>query len=130
MLNQAKSRRGMKAMPMARELLRPEDATNWDDFLDRIALERAARSAHRESFPARPWVLTGALLLVISLLLIGYAAGRSGRWWEWVAAIVLLAVVGRMIVAAVQRAEVDDERLRELDKLELAWKSHLERSWR
>jgi hypothetical protein len=42
----------MKAMPMERELLKPEDATNWDDFLERITLERSARSDHRESFPA------------------------------------------------------------------------------
>ena len=52
-------------MPMARELLRPEDATNWDDFLDRIALERSARSARRQSFPvgsvARLDVARGAL---------------------------------------------------------------------
>lgn len=127
MLNHAKPRQGMKAMPMARELLKPEDATNWDDFLDRIALERAARSTHRESFARCPWVLTGALLLLVPLLLIGYATGRGGSWWEWVAAIVLLTVVGRMIAVAARHAEVDDERLRELDQLELAWKSHLER---
>jgi len=105
---------------MARELLRPEDATNWDDFLERIALERAARSA-RQPFLTAPWGF-----LVISLLVISYAAAWEGPWWLWVAAFIPLVLVFRMIVKAAGRADADRERLKELDQLELGWKSHLE----
>jgi protein-S-isoprenylcysteine O-methyltransferase Ste14 len=117
----------MKAMPMASGLLRPEDATNWDDFLERIAVERCVTSARRKSYPPTFWVSVGALLLVVSLVLLSYATGRHGRWWEWVAAAVPLAVLWRMATAALRRAGQDDKRLAELDLLELGWKSHLER---
>ena len=106
---------------------RPEEATNWDDFLERIAQERSATNDRLDSFPPFFWVSLGALLLVVSLLFMSYAAGWHGLWWEWLVAIAPLVVLGRMVVVAAGRAESDAQRLRELDRLELAWKSHLER---
>jgi len=114
-------------MPMAREQpLRPEDATSWDDFLDRIAQERSARSDRARSIAPVRWVALGAGPLVLSVVMSSYATNWHGRWWEWPAALIFLTVVFRMALAAAQRAERDDERLEELDRLELGWKSHLE----
>ena len=105
---------------MARELLKPEDATTWDDFLERIAVERCARNDHLRSVRSMRGLLFG-----LSLVLLSYVIGWQGQWWQWLGAIAVLAV-GGLGVAAVCRAESDRERLRELDLLELGWKSHLE----
>jgi hypothetical protein len=111
---------------MAREALRPEDATSWDDFLDRIAQERFARSDSRRSVGSFRWIMAGALLPVSLMVLFSYTAGWHGLWWEWPAALAPLAIVVRMAFAAARRIERDDQRLRELDLLELGWKSHLQ----
>jgi hypothetical protein len=112
---------------MARELLRPEDATTWDDFLDRIAEERSVRSCRRGSAGSLCWESAGALLLGVSLVAFTYAAGADGVWWEWLVVLAPLAALVRMAIVATERAERNDERLKELDQLELGWKSHLER---
>jgi hypothetical protein len=111
---------------MAREALRPEDATSWDDFLDRIAQERSACSRSRGSVGSLRWVMAGVLLGVVLMALSAHVAGWDVRWWLWSAALVPLAIVIRIAFAAAERVERDDERLKELDLLELAWKSHLE----
>ena len=106
--------------------LRPEDATSWDDFLDRIAEERSAKSDRARSIAPGRWVVLGAGPLVLSVVLSSYAANWHGRWWEWPAALIFLTLLFRMALAAAQRAERDDRRLEELDRLELGWKSHLQ----
>lgn len=111
---------------MAREPLRPEDATSWDDFLDRIAEERQERSRSRGSVGSLRWVMAGAMLVVALPVLVSYAEGWHGLWWQGPAALAAFAIVVRMAFAAAQRVERDDERLKELDLLELGWKSHLE----
>jgi Flp pilus assembly protein TadB len=112
---------------MAREPLRPEDATSWDDFLDRIAQERFARSRSQRSVGSLRWVMAGALLLVSLMVLFSYTKGSHGLWWQWPAVLLaLLAIVVWMAFAAARRVERDDERLKELDLLELGWKSHLQ----
>lgn len=111
---------------MAHEALRPEDATSWDDFLDRIAQERSLCSRSRGLAGSLRWVMAGALLCVALMGLSAYVAGWDVRWWQWSAALVPLAIVVRIAFAAAERLERDDERLKELDLLELAWKSHLE----
>jgi cytochrome bd-type quinol oxidase subunit 2 len=115
---------------MAREPLRPEDATSWDDFLDRIAEERSVRHDSRESIGLLHWVMAGTLLFVGMMVVFSDTTDRHGLWWQWPAALAALAIFIRMAIAAVQavqRAERDAERLKELDLLELGWKSHLER---
>jgi hypothetical protein len=54
----------------------------------------------------------------------------AGTWWVWAVAFVPLAFVARIIFRAARQAEADGERLKELDQLELARKSHLEHSRR
>jgi hypothetical protein len=111
---------------MAHEALRPEDATSWDDFLDRIAQERSDCSRSWASVGSLRWVMAGALLCGALMALSAYVAHWDVRWWQWPVALVPLAIVVRIAFAAEQRVERDDERLKELDLLELAWKSHLE----
>lgn len=111
---------------MAREALRPEDATSWDDFLDRIAQERSLCSRRRGSVGSLRWVMAAALLCVALMALSAHVAGWDVLWWQWPVALVPLVIVIRVAFAAAQRVERDDERLKELDLLELAWKSHLE----
>jgi hypothetical protein len=111
---------------MAREPLRPEDATSWDDFLDRIAEERFARSRSRRSIGTVRWVMAGAFLLVSLMILVSYTAGWHGLWWQWPTALAALAIVLWTVFATAGRVERDDERLKELDLLELGWKSHLQ----
>ncbi len=106
--------------------LRPEDATSWDDFLDRIAQERSALGGRSRAIAPLRWVCLAAIPLVLSVAMSSYAADWNGRWWEWPAVLVSVTVVIRMAFAAEQRAERDDKRRGELDRLELGWKSHLE----
>jgi uncharacterized protein YPO0396 len=65
----------MQAMPMAGQLLRPEDATNWDDFLDRIAGEVGAK----RSAAVIPHQVLDALRDRHDA--IGYAAVWEDPWW-------------------------------------------------
>jgi hypothetical protein len=54
--------------------------------------------------------------------------GRAvdGVWWEWLVALAPLVVLVRTAITATGRAERNDKRLKELDRLELGWESHLE----
>jgi hypothetical protein len=108
---------------MTRKPLQPEPEIRWDDFLDWIADERAARR-DLEGTPWRPlWFALGALLFVVSLVFLGYATGTQGHWWLWLGVLTPLVVLAAMVSRAWRKIERDGALASQLDRMEQAWKS-------
>lgn len=109
---------------MEREPLPPEQEVNWDDFLDWIEKEQAARR-ELEGTLWRPFgFVAGALLFVVALVFLGYATSTRGHYWLWLGVLIPLAILGVMVSRVWRRIERDGGLPGNLDRLEQQRKSH------
>jgi hypothetical protein len=109
---------------MEREPLPPGQEVHWDDFLDWIEKEQAARR-DLEGTWWRPFgFAAGALLFVVALVFISYAISARGHYWLWLGALIPLAILGAMVSRAWRRIERGGDMSESLDRLEQQWKSH------
>ena len=110
---------------MGDEPLPPESEIPWDDFLDSIAKEQAARSDPGGTMWRPFWFAVGALLFVVSLVFLGYATSPQGNAWLWLGALAPLVILGAMVSRAWREIERDSALMSRLDRQEQARKSHL-----
>jgi hypothetical protein len=109
---------------MEREPLPPEQGVRWDDLLDWIEKEQAAKR-ELEGTLWRPFgFAAGALLFVVALVFIGYALSTRGHYWLWLGALIPLAIFGAMVSRAWRRIERGGDLSENLNRLDQQRKSH------
>jgi hypothetical protein len=109
---------------MEREPLTPEQRVRWDDFLNWIEKEQAAQREH-EGTLWRPFgFVAGALLFVVALVFLGYAASTRGHYWLWLGVFIPLAILGAMVSLAWRRIERAAGQSVNLDQMEQLRRSH------
>lgn len=114
---------GVMAAPTPR--LRPEDATSYEEFADRIGAERASFLSWQ--FSRRATLLwAGAYLPCCLGWILLMAAIRSfpAALWAWPAAVILLGVGAGSAVVLIRRSRRERRRSRELDRMTGEWRDH------
>jgi hypothetical protein len=98
---------------------RPEDADSWGEFNARLEME-----LDRQGNRMTPvwWALAG-VLFAAGLISNAYAY-QGGHWWLWLCMLASLGIVLMMAFRAVDRADRNRDRERELASLQDAWQEH------
>jgi hypothetical protein len=111
------------------ELLRPEDATSWDEFQARWVIERG-----RYTVTGRSWRDTGRILLSVipGLAALAFWAAFAltsdgARWLLLVLALACTALFGWAVGGVLRRRWRGRRRRHELDQLRDQWHSRFER---
>ena len=104
---------------MGREFLLPEQADSWGEFQARLEFEADADRL------TPVWWALGGLLFGLALVSSAYAF-TDHHWWLWLCMLAALAADLALAVRAVDRADSDRARRAELERLQEAWRDHLD----
>jgi hypothetical protein len=112
-----------------RDLLPPEDATSWEEFQERYAIERA-----RDQVTGRSWKDTGRIALSVVpglaavVFWVAFALTGTGvRWLLLVLALLCTLLFVRTIGGVLRRRWRAGRRGRQLDRLRDEWHARAER---
>lgn len=111
------------------ELLRPEDATSWEEFQSRWVIERA-----RHRVAGRSWKDTARIVLSVIpglaavVFWVGVAvSGHAARWVLLILALACTALFGWDLGGALRPRWRAGRRRHELDRLRDEWQARAER---
>ena len=112
-----------------RDLLPPEDATSWEEFQERYAIERA-----RHGVTGRSWKDTGRIMISVVpalaavVLWVAFAVNGAGvRWLLLVLALFCTLLFAWALGGVLRRRWRAGRRSRQLDQLRDEWHARAER---
>lgn len=111
-------------MPPPASGLRPEDATSYAEFLERLGKERSRTLMGQFSLATRlRWVLGVISTPIGFILLLGaLVESRSALWWEWAVGGGCVAIVVWLAATGIRQSLRAHRRRRELDELVRVWR--------
>lgn len=112
-----------------RELLRPEDATSWEEFDARCTIEQAQCRAVNSSNKALLQTMLAALFLFGTIFFgAGVAIGQNGARWVFLPfALVCAWLFLRRFGTVLRRGAGGSKRYAELSRLRKQWQAKAER---
>jgi hypothetical protein len=112
-----------------RELLRPEEATSWEEFLARCTAEQTrCRAVSTSGNALGDTVLAAPLAFGAFLFWAGVAVERdAGRWFLLVVAIFFTWLFLQVLARAVRSGRGGSRRYTELTRLRKQWQARAER---
>ena len=112
-----------------REILRPEDATSWEEFQARYIAETLRENEPFRSNRRYLWLLPTTAFLMVEIIswIEVFKAPSPGRWIALVFALVFIWPTFWAAAKSPSRVTPSTSRTRELDAIHDEWKARAER---
>lgn len=104
--------------------VRPEDATSYEEFVERLGQERALSFMWGDSLRTR--FLWAAVFVLGTpgyiFLLFGAVRGFPGIWWEWVFGLIFLGLAAGSAAVLIRHHRREKRRKQQVDRLVREWR--------